>query len=273
MKTEQIGKGKETDTLSQKEYAISIAKEAGLILKDFFQSKNFQVNSKSGGIDVLTEVDTKVDEFLRSKIKDKFPDCDLLTEETARGDYSHLLGSEKLWIVDPLDGSINFSRNNPYFGIAIGYVKKGVIKLAVAHLPMRDETYWAEDNTDGAYLNNKKIKVSTTSDLNSTVLACDWSNNPEARKKLLDILAKVSTLTRRIKCSGSPVADLCLLARGDIDVYIHPKLRPWDVTPAYIAEKAGARVTTLKNQKWNVFNFDILATNGIIHKQLLSLLQ
>ncbi|OGH11223.1 MAG: hypothetical protein A2857_00985 [Candidatus Levybacteria bacterium RIFCSPHIGHO2_01_FULL_36_15] len=270
--TESNYGGKENITLPTTEQVILIAKEAGLILEGFFESKNFDIAPKSGGIDVLTEADTKVDVLVRKRLSEQFPNADILTEETSKGDYMHLKDSSDLWIVDPLDGSINFSRNNPHFGIAIGYVQKGNIKLAVAHLPMKDETYWAQESVEGAFFNGKKIQVSKTNDLKSMVISCDWSNNPEARKKLLDILGKVSSQTRRIKCSGSPVADLCLLARGNIDAYIHPRLRPWDVTPAYIAQKAGATVTTLENKAWNVFNLDILATNEALHNELSTLI-
>lgn len=266
--------GKEKIVLPTTNQVVAIAKEAGIILKDFFESKKFGVEAKSGGIDVVTEADIKVDEFVRKKLSEQFPGSDILTEETSGGKpYMHLKDSPSLWIVDPLDGTKNFARNNPHFGIAIAHLKRGKIDIAVSHLPIKSETYNATEGIEGAFLNGEKINVSSKNDITGLYFATGFSNNKEARDKTTEIIAKVAQSTGAIYSNGSPVADLCLLAKGELDVYVNPRLKPWDVAAsAYIVIKAGGKITTITGKPWSPFCLDILATNGKLHDQTCSLI-
>lgn len=203
-----------------KKYLLKLVPQAGEILRKYFVSGVFTTKSK-GGVDVLTQADQEVDDFLKENIKKQFPQCEVLTEESAPKDYSSLENLDNLWIIDPLDGTVNFSRHNPHFAISVGLVNKGISQLGVVYLPIENKLYWAQSDQEKAFLNNKPIRVSTTSELKETVFCCDWGWNLETRLTLVKWLEKVNYLVRQIKCMGSAVADLASLADGTIDSYIY----------------------------------------------------
>jgi myo-inositol-1(or 4)-monophosphatase len=252
-----------------KEYLVNISNQAGEILKKYFSSGNYSLKQKEG-VDFTTKADEEVDKFLIEKITKKYSQSNFLTEETAPKDYSSLKDKKNLWVIDPLDGTINFSRKHPNFAISIALVDKGQTKLGVINAPLKEEIYWAQKDKEGAFLNNESIKVSETDSLRETTVACDWAWDLEKRKNVVGWIGKLISSVRQIKSMGSAVADMASLAKGQIDVYMHSGLKPWDMAAAsIIIEKAGGKITTPKGEKWNVFNPDILATNNILHQQII----
>ena len=263
---------KSADLTEARKYLTKLVPQAGGMLRRYFASRDFTQRSK-GGVDFTTQADEEVDAFLLEQIKRQYPQTNFLTEETAPADYSLLKDASDLWVVDPLDGTINFSRMHPHFAISIGLVDKGVPKLGVVHIPMTGDTYWAQADQEGAFLNGEPIQVSPTDDLGESVVACDWAWGLEKRLNVVRWLNNVSTHVRQIKSMGSAVADLASLSGGRIDAYMHSGLKPWDVAAsALLIEKAGGKITTPTGDQWNVFNPDILASNGILHEMLLNLL-
>ncbi len=255
-----------------RKYLIGLATEAGGILKRYFISGEFTSRSK-GGVDFLTQADEEVDQFLLSSIKEKFPENDILTEETAPKDYSPYKKIKNLWVIDPLDGTINFSRGNPHFAISIGLVDKGVSKLGVIYAPLENNLYWAQEDEENAFLNGKPIKISTTADLKEAVIACDWGWKLESRLSVVRWLKNIAAHIRQIKSMGSAVVDLASLASGRVDAYIHSDLKPWDVAASsLLIKKAGGEITTPNDEEWNVFNPEILASNKILHDSILDLI-
>ncbi|MBI2195764.1 MAG: inositol monophosphatase [Candidatus Levybacteria bacterium] len=255
-----------------RKYLVDLVPQAGETLKRYFASRDFTQRNKDG-VDFTTQADEEVDAFLIEQIKKQYPQTNFLTEETAPADYSSLEDTSDLWVIDPLDGTINFSRKHPHFAISIGLVDKGVPKLGVVHIPMTGDTYWAQADQEGAFLNGEPIRVSPTDNLGESVVACDWAWGLEKRLNVVRWLNNVSTHIRQIKSMGSAVADLASLASGRIDAYMHSGLKPWDVAAsALLIEKAGGKITTPTGDPWNVFNSDILASNGILHERLLNLL-
>lgn len=260
------------DNLTEtRKYITDLVLQAGEILRGYFTSGNFIFKSK-GGVDFLTQADEEVDAFLRENIAKKYPKMNFLTEETAPKDYSHLKNTENLWVIDPLDGTVNFSRDNPHFAISVALVNKGVPILGVVYLPVENLLFWAQEDQKEAYLNGSPIKASPTDDLTETVLVCDWGWILKKRLIVVSWLGKISTQVRQIKSMGSAVADLASLAAGKIDIYIHSDLKPWDVAASTLfIEKAGGRITTPAGKKWNVFNTEMLASNGLLHEKILAL--
>lgn len=255
-----------------RKYLVDLVPQAGETLKRYFASRDFTQRRK-GGVDFTTQADEEVDAFLLGEIKKRYPQTNFLTEETAPTDYSSLKDTNNLWVIDPLDGTINFSRKHPHFAISIGLVDKGVPKLGVVHIPMTGDTYWAQADQEGAFLNGESIQVSTTDNLEESVVACDWAWGLDKRLNVVRWLGKVSTHVRQIKSMGSAVADLAGLAGGRLDAYMHSGLKPWDVAAsALLIEKAGGKLTTPTGANWDVFNPDILASNGILHERLVNLL-
>lgn len=259
------------DLTEAREYLTELTPQAGEILKKHFNAGGYSTRQKEG-VDFTTQADEEVDVFLREHIAERFPHTRFLTEETAPEDYSSLRGADNLWVIDPLDGTINFSRKHPNFAISVALVDRGVSQLGVVHVPMTGDTYWAQTDINEAHLNGSPIHVSQTEDLREVVLACDWAWGLEKRLNVVKWLGNISTHIRQVKSMGSAVADLASLANGRVDAYIHSGLKPWDVSAsALLIEKAGGKITTPTGDKWDVFQPDILATNGVLHEPILRL--
>jgi myo-inositol-1(or 4)-monophosphatase len=269
-------KGVETavdiDSGQAREYLVRLTSQAGEILKRHFIDGEYSTRQKAG-VDFTTQADEEVDAFLREHIAARFPDTQFLTEETAPDDYSALRDADNLWVIDPLDGTINFSRSHPNFAISVALVNKGIPQLGVVHVPITGDTFWAQSDCPSAYVNDTVLQVSATRDLREAVLGCDWAWGLEKRLNVVRWLEYISTNIRQIKSMGSAVSDLASLANGRIDAYIHSGLKPWDVAAsALLIEKAGGTVMTPSGGKWNVFESDILATNGVLSTPLLKLI-
>lgn len=255
-----------------RKFLVQLLPQAGEILRQHFVNQDFTQRRKEG-VDFTTQADEEVDVFLRENIHKRFPDTKFLTEEAAPKDYSSLRNVDNLWVIDPLDGTINFSRKNPHFAISVGLVDKGIPKLGVVQIPMTGNIYWAQVDVKNAFLNGVPIHVSQTDDLGESVVGCDWAWGLEKRLNVVKWLGRISTHVRQIKSMGSAVADLSSLAAGRIDAYIHSGLKPWDVAAsALLIQKAGGKITTPSGGDWNVFQPDMLASNGLLHERILNLI-
>lgn len=254
-------------------FVTDLVLEAGEILKKYFNSGEFTSKSK-GGVDVITQADVEIDKFLREKLQKQFPESSLLTEETAPKDYLSLKDTDNLWIIDPIDGTVNFARGNPHFAISVGLADKGVSKLGVVYLPLENELYWALTDQKEAFLNGKPLRVSSTENLKETVFGCDWGWQPSERSELFESLRKIILHVRQIKCANSAVAEPATLANGKMDAYLIFGIKPWDIAASSLfIEKAGGKITTPKGEKWDIFNPNMLATNGILHQKMLDLIK
>ncbi len=250
-----------------------LIKEAGKKLCRYYSSKDYACRQKAG-VDFTTQADEEVDKFLRDSLKKEFPQSNFLTEETALEDYSSLASTENLWVIDPLDGTINFSRGNPNFAISVALMDKGETELGAVYLPASDKLYFARSDKEGASLNQSPIQVSQTSDLRETVVACDWAWDLVKRKRVVSWLGQICGSVRQIKSMGSAAADLSSLAEGRIDVYLHSGLKPWDTAAAaFIIQKAGGKVTLPNGSPWSPFNPDILASNSNLQGKILDLIK
>jgi len=260
------------DLIKAREYVTGLIPQAGEILRRYFASQDFTQRKKEG-VDFTTQADEEVDAFLRENIKRQYPQTNFLTEEAAPEDYSPLKQVDNLWVIDPLDGTINFSRKHPNFAISVGLVDKGIPKLGVVYVPVTQDIYYAQADQDDAFFNGKPIHVSLTENIGEAVIGCDWAWGLEKRLNVVRWLGNISTQVRQIKSMGSAVSDLASLAGGRIDAYLHSGLKPWDVAASsLLIEKAGGRITTPTGSNWDVFQPDILASNGILHERILDLI-
>lgn len=253
-------------------YLLILLPKAGKILMNYFTSKKYEIHKKQGN-DFATDADLEVDRFLRDNLSKKFPQSNFLTEESAPDDYSTLIDAQNLWVIDPIDGTYNFSRGNQNFAISVALVDKGFTKLGVVYLPVTKDLYWADKNSKEAYCNRKKIKVSSINKVNEAILTCDWSKNNEKKLILQNWLERIITKVRYLSIPGSIVVGLVRLAEGKVDGYFIIGGKPWDyAASSLIVEKAGGKITTPEGGKWNIFSVGILATNGIIHEEILGLI-
>jgi len=248
-----------------------LARQAGEILRAGFGERpgfnhNHRVDYK-GVINPVTEMDRQSEAFLLEEIRRRFPAHSATSEESAG-----LIGDDKhKWYIDPLDGTVNFAHGVPIFSVSLAYASEGEIQIGVVYDPIRDECFSAESGK-GAWLNGEVIKVSSTNDLDSSLLVTgfpyDIRTNPENHLKLFAYFSLHSQGVRRL---GSAALDLCYVATGRFDGFWEAHLYPWDVAAGgLIAREAGAVVTNMQGE----MDFmsppqSILAANPSVHSLML----
>mgnify|MGYP000359706589 FL=1 len=219
--------------------------------------------------DLVTEVDRASERAIVERIRRSFPDHDFLLEESP----FRPKGSSFLWIVDPLDGTTNYTHGLPHFCTSIALEHKGRTVVGVVFDPVRRELFTALRGR-GAFLNGRRIRVSRESKLIRSMLATGFPKNIRTvRDKNLRRFARALMQARGIRRSGSAALDLCYLAAGRIDGYWVLNLAPWDSAAGILAAReAGARITDLEGRPTRYGSRGIIATNGRIHAALLDLL-
>ena len=247
---------------------ILLARQAGVILRYGF-GRRHRVESKSHRIDLVTEVDRRSEAFLLEQIRRRFPGHRILSEESGLNGKG-----EALWLVDPLDGTVNYAHGVPIFSVSLAYAEAGRVRLGVVYDPMRDECFAAERGR-GAWLNGRPIRVSQTRRLGESLLVTgfpyDVWENPENN---LDHFARFAVRTRGVRRLGSAALDLCYVAAGRFDGYWEIRLQPWDVAAGgLIAAEAGALVTNLRGgEDYLSPPQSIVAANPHLHPQMLAVL-
>lgn len=262
----------EKKTAARSEYtltAIQAALKAGALLRRGFGT-NYQIFSK-GRHDHVTEYDKASEKIVIDTILEKFPSHAILAEESGA---SHPENSgQPLWIIDPLDGTTNFSRRIPIFNVSIAaYVDKELIS-GVVYQPITDELFVAEKG-NGAYLNGTRLQVSTTSAFADLFVGLGF---PMSVKATIDFLTPLSEMVRQsnpIREIGSAALNLAYLAAGSFDAYWIGALHPWDAAAGQLLiEEAGGRVTHQDGTPYALFSRGpLLATNGKMHKELVNFL-
>ncbi len=240
-----------------------------LILKYFGKLETKDIRFKNPK-DMVTEADMRAEEFIKSEITKKIPEADFVAEESFRGNIPE---SDNLWIIDPLDGTTNFVHTLPIFAVSISFLDKGVLTNAGTYIPILKELYYAEKGK-GAYLNNKRIKVSQTDDLKKSILATGFACLRKGSKRNnLIYLPEILPRIRGIRRYGAATYDFCCVASGKIDGFWELELGPWDMMAgSLIVEEAGGKVTDFSNEKNFIEKREVLATNGLLHNILLELL-
>lgn len=247
---------------------IFIAKEAGEIIKSGFK-QNYTIKYKSSEIDLVTSIDEASERCIIDFIKKEFPTHGILSEES--GNVKS--GVDYMWVIDPLDGTTNFAHGLPIFSVSIALQYKGVTNWGVVYDIMRNSMYAAEIN-NGAYENEEKITVSVGNKLSTGFLVTgfpyDLKEDPDnAIEKFNKLLVK----SRAIRRLGSAAIDLCYVASGVFDGFWEINLKPWDIAAGkLLVEEAGGLVTDFNNKLINIFDKQILATNKLIHNDMIKAL-
>lgn len=248
-----------------KDVLMLAAREAGAIIKQYFQG-DFNVDNKDTINNLVTEVDTKAEAKIISVIKETFPEHSIISEEVGE----LLQKSEYKWIIDPIDGTVNFAHGIPICCVSIGLLHHDEMLMGAVYNPMMNELFFAEKGK-GAYLNDKPIKVSEKSDFRKAFLVTGfpykWPKTNEHPIKVFERIILEGLPVRRL---GSAAIDLCWVACGRFDGFWEYNLNPWDVSAGYlIVLEAGGRVTDFSGSDCTVFDKETLATNGLIHNSLL----
>jgi len=255
-------------TMNTLDFAIQTAKEAGSLLRDHF-GRELDVSHKSSSIDLVTEVDLLSEEFIKEKIATYYPRHQILAEESGHKETT----SEYRWLIDPLDGTTNYAHGYPFFCVTLALEYRGEIVLGVAYDPIRGELFVAERGS-GALLNSRPIRMSRTEKLAESLLATGFPYYVRARPdESLRYFARFVSTAQAIRRDGSAVLDLCYLACGRLDGFWELGLKPWDMAAgALMVEEAGGRVTKFNGRRFNIYEPEILATNGLIHDEMIAIL-
>ncbi len=252
-----------------KKVAVDAAKQAGEIHKKYFEGDT-QTKEKSSSFDLITIADTEAEKRIVELIKNSFPNHNILAEE---GEYQKT-DSEYCWVIDPLDGTNNFSFGIPLFCVSIALVKEDKIILGVIYDAMRDELFLAERDK-GAYLNNRRIKVSDVNRLDKSLLITgfyyDRGKDMESTLEAIKLFFQKRVVG--IRRLGAAALDLCYIASGRATGFWEFKLSPWDFAAGkLLIEEAGGRVTGKSGQEVKLESSYIVASNGKIHNQIIEVI-
>ena len=245
------------------------ATEAGATeMKRFFNGE-FVISNKEGVNNLVTEADHAAEKAIIDVIKAEYPGHFILSEETGE----IYMDSEYKWIIDPIDGTVNFANGIPICCVSIGVEKAGEMVMGAVFNPMMYEFYFAQKGF-GASLNDKKIKVSQKTEVIKSCLVTgfpytylDKENGP---LQIFERFIRKGVPVRRL---GSAAIDLCWVAAGRFDGFYEHKLEAWDSAAGFLmVEEAGGRVTDFKGNYFSPYQPHILATNGKIHEEMLELI-
>ena len=256
------------DLAPYKQTAIAAAYKAAGILRSRF-GKISRIHKKDA-VEIVTEADTEAEKVIISTILARFPEHSILSEESGLKDGA----VDFRWIIDPLDGTVNFAHQVPIFCISIALTYRNDTVLGVILNPVDGQLYTALHG-QGAHLNGRPIQVSSTAAVSESLLVTGF---PYHIQNLFDPIMtrygnclKASQAIRRL---GSAALDICYVACGRFEGFWEQGLKPWDTAAgSLIAAEAGAIVTTFLNQPYKPGDHEILVTNGHIHREMLGLLE
>ena len=253
---------------SYKEVLLQATYAAGEIIKTRFGGA-FGIENKEGINNLVTEIDTLAENKIIEIISGQFPDHTLITEETGTIDHQ----SDYQWIIDPIDGTVNFAHGIPICCVSIALKHKEDLILGAVYNPMMNEFFFAEKGK-GAFLNDQAIHVSKKSDFAKACLVTgfpyQWPEGGEHPLRIFDRFVMKGLPVRRL---GSAALDLCWVACGRFDGFWELNLQSYDVAAGYLlVEEAGGKVSNFSGIGYSVFDKQTLATNGVIHDEMLALI-
>ena len=251
-------------------FTIETARDAGHILMEKFGRK---INvSKKGDINLVTEADLASEALIIERIKSYYPKHSILAEEAGN---AVVIGGENTWkwIIDPLDGTTNFAHGYPCFCVTIALEHDSEIVLGVTYDPTRDEMFAAERGR-GATLNGKPIRVSETEALSEALIVTGFPYDFKRRDDFARHLTRFLVESRGVRRDGSAAIDMAYVACGRFDGFWEEGLNPWDMAAGLLLiEESGGQVSGYGGSKFNIYEPPIVASNGLIHGQMLDVLR
>jgi len=247
--------------------AENAARKAGRILLDNLgKIKRIELKAKNS---LLTEVDVMCEEAIVEVVNMHFPEHDLIAEEGSE----ILNNSEFKWIIDPLDGTMNYAHGYPFFSVSIAVEQFGSVIAGVVYDPVMDEMFSAEKST-GAKLNRESIYVSQTVGLQESLLATGFLHEDERLvERNLKHFSDFIFRARGVRRDGSAALDLAYVACGRYDGFWELGLHPWDMAAgSFIVKEAGGSVTNVSGGEFTHYRGEVVASNGEIHEQMIEIL-
>ncbi len=246
--------------------AEETAVAAGELLRKLWPEPR-QIKSK-GYRDFVTDADIASQELIAKSILERYPEHGFITEEDAP-DLAH--SGDVVWIIDPLDGTSNYSRLHPIFCVSIAAAVKqadGKLRVIAGAIfdPMRNELFSAADGF-GSKLNGAPISVSETGELEASYIGLDWSRGHLRRQAILGVLDELAHQVHTIRAIGSAALALGWVANGRLDIYFNVGVGSWDVAAgSVIINEAGGSVTNYAGSRWSVSDTTCVASNGVLNR-------
>ena len=250
-----------------KETLISATEAGARVLQYYFSNKNLAISSKDGLNNLVTEADHASEKAIMDTISECFPDHFILSEEA--GEIK--MDSAYKWIIDPIDGTVNYAHGIPICCVSIGLEHEGKMIMGAVFNPFMKEFFFAEFGK-GSTLNGEKIAVSKQEDVRRSCLVTGFPytylDMPNGPLDVFDRFIRQGIPVRRL---GSAALDLCWGAAGRFDGFYEHSLHPWDsAAGSLIVEEAGGRITDFSDAEYSIYQPQILATNGLIHDDMLA---
>ncbi len=245
------------------EVADTAARKAGEFLLEHFGSVK-QVKHKSQG-NLVTEFDILSEKLIVGILKREYPNFGILSEET----NSSTPINGYTWVVDPLDGTNNYTYGIPFFCVNIALVHNQDILVGVTYDPVRDELFKAQSG-EGAYLNESPIRVSTKTSLRHSLIGLDLGYSHERGTQMLETLGKLWGQVHCVRLVGSSALGLAYVAGGRVSLYFHRYLFPWDIASGLLlVREAGGEVVDWQGKPANVRNTELIAANPRLRREFL----
>jgi myo-inositol-1(or 4)-monophosphatase len=245
--------------------AIKAAKEGGIILQKYFQSSLLERKLKDDKT-IVTQADEEIEKRVIEIIKKDYPDHAFLAEESGQENT----GSHYAWIIDPIDGTRNFANGIPIFAIVIALVQDDEPIVSATYNPITNDLFCAEKGK-GAFWNGRQIAVSSQQ-ADAAMITIGPSQKPEDKAMLHRYFSHAKQYVNSFRYLGSAALELCYLARGGTEGFISIGLSKWDYAAgALLVLEAGGMMTDFAGKPWTFAQNYFLASNGIIHPQLLEL--
>ncbi|MBF0163095.1 MAG: inositol monophosphatase [Magnetococcales bacterium] len=250
--------------------ALRAAFKAGALAREWFDRRHELEVREKGKNDLVTSADLAVEEEIVFQLKKAYPKYGVLAEEKG----GKLPTDRPCWIVDPIDGTLNFAHGLPHFAISIALLEEGKLVSGLVHDPMRDETFVAERGR-GAYLNDRRIRVTDRRSLQGALLATGFPHRRLDRLpgylKAFESFFPLVADQRRL---GSAALDLAYVAAGRYDGFWEMGLAPWDIAAgALLVREAGGMVSDFANEENFLISGNVVAAHNAVHDEMLALIR
>lgn len=241
-----------------------IAREAGALLMEYFARGVTTEYKGVGDVDLVTAADRASEAMIVERVRAQWPQHDLVAEEGAR----RATGSDWRWYIDPLDGTTNFAHGYPVFCVSIGVEHQGELVAGVLYDPTRDEMFQAERG-QGAWLNGHAIHVSKTERLATALTGTGFPSKKRHGNPNIYFYQQLTMRSHGVRRAGSAALDLANVASGRYDGFWEFHLNPWDTAAAVVlVREAGGLVTRFDGTAFAVASDEVLASNGLLHPEL-----
>jgi myo-inositol-1(or 4)-monophosphatase len=280
-------------------FALETACRAGRLLREMAQlggarrrGQRYDVGRKSTEIDLVTEADLASERLIVDSIRANFPDHTILSEEGLGDLEAGVKGENSLWLVDPLDGTVNYAHGFPFWSVSLALAKRGRIMVGVSYDPLRDEMFWAKRGGgawrqggtgqwgagctgQGAWDDGERLHVSGADRLRDALLATGFAYERATLDAARNNLAEFDAVMPRVqgvRRAGTAALDMAYVAAGRLDGYWEMHLNPWDWAAGWLlVEEAGGTVTDLEGRPWSLEKKTLVASNGYLLDKMLDL--